>query len=169
MHRLKIEKLILYCTALSDYFLTYFTEMLLQISEDEDCLSKVSECRKLHFSFYLEELVSLGSISLVNITSFPVNSVLFYTDTGYYVKKSLYEQLVKSGLVIPTSRIVIDDELETAAIEVISMTEKMKSSMLVIEKLRHEATVLLSSAEEKHKKRAHMNDRREALKQVIIT
>ena len=90
-------------------------------------------------------------------------------DTGYYVKKSLYEQLIKSGLVIPTSRIVIDDELETAAIEVISMTEKMKSSMLVIEKLRHEATVLLSSAEDKHKKRAHMNDKREALKQVITT
>ena len=81
----------------------------------------------------------------------------------------MYEQLIKSGLVIPSSSIVIDDELETAAIEVSSMTKKMKSSMLVIEKLRHEATVLLSSAEEKSKKRAHMNDRREALKQVITT
>ena len=142
---------------------------MLQISEDEDCSSKVSACRTLLFSFHLEELISLGSISLVKIISFPVNSVLFYTDSGYYVKKSLCAQLTKTGLVIPTSRIVIDDELETAAIEVIAMTEKMASSMLVIEKLRHEATLLLSSAEEKHKKRAHMNDKREALKQVIAT
>lgn len=144
------------------------TEVLLQISEEEDHSGKISDCRMLEFSFRLDELVSLGSVFLVNISSFPVNSILFFTDTGFFVIKTLYEELIHLGLVIPTSRSVIDDESESAAaVEVIAMKEKMASSTLTIEKLRHEAAIILNSVEDKNKKRAYMYDRRESLQQVI--
>ena len=147
---------------------TIHTEVLLQIREGEDHSGKISECRMLEFSFHLDELVSLGSVFLVNITSFPVNSILFCTDTGYYVIKTLYEELINLGLVIPTSRSVIDDESETAAaVEVIAMKEKMASSTVTIDKLRYEATIILNSVEDKNKKRAYMYDRKESLQQVF--
>lgn len=108
---------------------------------------KSGNSKTIEFDLNIVDLVSLGSVLLVNIDSFPIDSVLFATDSGYYVAVSLHEELTKLGLVVATSRDVIDDESEAAALEVNSMRDKMAASMLIIDKLREEATVYLNDAE----------------------
>jgi hypothetical protein len=124
-----------------------FADLVLQVTGSGVRPGQSGNSKTIEFDLNILDLVSLGSVLLVNIDSFPIDSVLFATDSGYYVAVSLHEELTKLGLVVPTSRAVIDDESEAAALEVNSMRDKMAASMLIIEELREKATVYLNDAE----------------------
>lgn len=140
---------------------------MLQITNDGVELDEDSDCKPLQFIIHLSDLVSLGSVLLVNIDSFPINSVLFSTDSGYYVTTCLFNDLTKLGLIIANNRIVVDDESEAAALEVHSMREKMVASMLIIDKLREEATISLQGADLQGR-RVHTSSKKFALIQVRL-
>ena len=122
-------------------------DMILQISDVGNGTESMVERKSIQFSLSLMDLVSVGSMLLVNVTSLPINSIFFVTDSGYFVSSSLFRTLEKSGLVIPISRVLADEESETAALEVKLMREKMAASSLLIDKLREDANELLDAAE----------------------
>ena len=116
--------------------------MLLKITEkgtDNDFI----QCRTITFEMDLARFHFLGLTQLRSIESFPLNSILFGTDSGFYVSSILFRSLTDSGLIVPSSRIMIDDESELNDSNVNIMREKMLTSEGIIEKLRGEASAAL--------------------------
>ena len=121
--------------------------------------------RSMRFEIHLSSLISLGQTQLKSIESFPINSILFATDSGYYVTDILYKSLRHAGLVITTSRVVIDDESADEHHEIHRMREEMTAALRAIESLRIEATVALEAGETQ-RLLVHRNCRKSTLDKV---
>lgn len=120
--------------------------MVLLISDVGNGTVSMVERKTIQINLNLSDLQSVGSILLVNVTSLPINSIFFVTDSGYFVSSSLFNILAKSGFVVATNRLVADEESEAAALEVKLMREKMAASSLLIDRLRDDASELLNFA-----------------------
>ena len=115
--------------------------MLLNISE-KGTDDNFRPCRTISFKIDLAHVHFLGLTHLRSIESFPLNSILFGTHSGFYVSSTLFRSLTDSGLIFSSSRIMIDDELESNT-NVNIMRNTMEKSECIIEKLREEATAAL--------------------------
>lgn len=117
----------------------------MRISEkfDDKDLARQDNHRTIDFEINLTDVVFLGLTRLKSIESFPINSILFATDSGYYVSRTLFNSLSASGLIVTSNRVVIDDESETSTSNFYSMREKMTCSTDLIEKLREKANSAL--------------------------
>jgi hypothetical protein len=100
----------------------------------------------------LRTLCSIGNVQLKNISSLPVNSLLFATDEGYYACSSLFERVripisgISNGAEQLTIRAAADkghDNIDSDA----AIRAKMDTSLKTIEVLREEASASLSDME----------------------
>ena len=115
--------------------------MLLNISE-KGTDDNFRPCRTISFKIDLARVHFLGLTHLRSIESFPLNSILFGTNSGFYVSSTLFRNLTDSGLIVSSSRIMIDDESESNT-NVNIMRDIMETSECIIQKLRVEATAAL--------------------------
>ena len=150
------------------FFLFFRTGLIFVITEDvEESEGKLSKIQKIEFIIELAELVSLGSTQLRNIESFPLNSIIFATDNGYYVTSNLYQSLLTSGPLLLTSRNIIA-ESESESLDITIMRTNMAESTERISELREQANTALINASVQKEHIKKMNKIRE-IQQVRVS